>query len=100
MLPYLAQGTNCALEDGATIGGLLSKCTRKEQLAPAMAMYEAIRRPRVEKLLKEVVAHGREHHLPDGKQQRKRDEFLKLSMQKTVEGGDSAWYITSHIPMM
>lgn len=43
MLPYMAQGANSSLEDGATIGALLSKVQRRDEIVAAMTMYDTIR---------------------------------------------------------
>lgn len=82
MLPYMAQGANSSLEDAATIGGLLAKVQRREQIPSAMAMYDAIRRPRVDQLVRETFAQGKEHHLPNGPEQRHRDHLLRRSMEE------------------
>ncbi|KAF2203260.1 putative monooxygenase [Delitschia confertaspora ATCC 74209] len=80
MLPYMAQGANSSLEDAATLGALLSKVRRADQLSPALAMYDAIRRPRVDQLVRETFLQGEEHHLADGEEQKRRDEHLAKSM--------------------
>ncbi|KAK2753228.1 hypothetical protein FQN54_007919 [Arachnomyces sp. PD_36] len=85
MLPYMAQGANSSLEDAATLGALLSKVHRREQIPSAMAMYDAIRRPRVDQLVRETFAQGKEHHFPDGPEQRHRDQLLSRSMEE--DGG-------------
>lgn len=48
MLPYMAQGASSSLEHGATIGALLSKVKRKDQIRTGMAMYDSIRRPQID----------------------------------------------------
>ncbi|KFY46025.1 hypothetical protein V494_00648 [Pseudogymnoascus sp. VKM F-4513 (FW-928)] len=90
MLPYMAQGANSSLEDGAAIGALLSHVSSKRQIPSAMALYDAIRRPRLDRLVRETFIQGYEHHLPDGKLQVKRDlqlakSFRKLDLNAPVE---------------
>lgn len=80
MLPYMAQGANSSLEDAATIGYLLSHVNEPTQIPKALALYDAIRRPRVAQLVRETFAQGTEHHLPDGVEQQIRDERLGRSM--------------------
>ncbi|KUL92105.1 hypothetical protein ZTR_02230 [Talaromyces verruculosus] len=63
MLPYMAQGANSSVEDGAKIGALLSKETFKQ---------------------------GKEHHLPDGPEQVKRDLLLSKSFEKSTNG-EKTW---------
>ncbi len=95
MLPYMAQGANSSLEDGATIGALLSKIQRRDQISAAMMMYDTIRRPRVDQLVKEAFEQGKEHHLPDGIEQAKRDKLLSKSFETPVhclQGTKATWY--------
>jgi salicylate hydroxylase len=54
MLPYLAQGANSSLEDGAVLGGLLGKLTNKAQLPDALRMYEQLRKERGEAIVQET----------------------------------------------
>lgn len=53
MLPYLAQGANSAIEDGAVLGLLLGKIESKRQLTQALKMYERLRKARGETIAKE-----------------------------------------------
>lgn len=95
MLPYMAQGANSSLEDGATIGALLSKVQRRDQISDAMTMYDTIRRPRINQLVKETFKQGKEHHLPDGIEQVKRDQLLSKSFETLVNGFQrtgATWY--------
>lgn len=46
MLPYMAQGAGSALEDGATLGILLSKVQSREGLPAALKTYQDLRVPR------------------------------------------------------
>lgn len=80
MLPYMAQGANSSLEDAATIGSLLSHVWNPAQLPQALALYDRTRRPRVDQLVRETFAQGKEHHLADGEEQKRRDERLARSM--------------------
>ncbi|KAL5119259.1 hypothetical protein ACEQ8H_002746 [Pleosporales sp. CAS-2024a] len=92
MLPYMGQGANSALEDAATIGALLSHVADPAQLAPALALYDAIRRPRLDQLVRETFAQGREHHLADGAEQVLRDAQLARSMMpEWGPGSDHPW---------
>ena len=87
MLPYMAQGANSSLEDGATIGAILAKVSRRDQLPAAIEMYDAVRRPRVDQLVRETFRQGREHHLPDGPEQEERDVLLKRSFENSQADG-------------
>jgi salicylate hydroxylase len=55
MIPYLAQGANSSIEDGAVIGFLLGKITCKSQLPQALRLYQAIRKPRGEDIARESL---------------------------------------------
>jgi salicylate hydroxylase len=46
MLPYMAQGANSAVEDGAVLGGILSKVSHKSDLLSALKMYQDLRKSR------------------------------------------------------
>lgn len=79
MLPYLAQGANSSLEDGAVLGGLLGKVNKegpqgKEQLKRVKALYEELRKGRGERIAGETWKQREEFHLADGDEQVKRDQ--------------------------
>jgi salicylate hydroxylase len=79
MLPYLAQGANSSLEDGAVLGSLLAHVkysTRKEQLPKFAAMYQKLRKERGELIAKETFKQREDFHLPDGEEQEKRDALM------------------------
>jgi salicylate hydroxylase len=54
MLPYLAQGANSALEDGAVLGLLVGHIKSKEQLPQALRLYEKLRKVRGDAIVKEA----------------------------------------------
>lgn len=65
MLPYLAQGANSAIEDGAVLGSLLGKIKHKSQLPQALKLYEELRKVRGDAVVKEtfkqvchITTHG------------------------------------------
>ena len=55
MIPYLAQGANSSIEDGAVIGLLLGKMTSREQLPQAIRLYEKLRKARGEAIARESL---------------------------------------------
>jgi salicylate hydroxylase len=81
MLPYLAQGANMALEDGATLGCLLGKIESKSQIPKVVRIYEELRTERVTKVREETFRHQEEFHLPDGQLQQSRDQLLARSFK-------------------
>jgi 2-polyprenyl-6-methoxyphenol hydroxylase-like FAD-dependent oxidoreductase len=54
MLPYLAQGANSSLEDGAVLGLLLGHMTDKTQLPQILRLYESLRKSRGEAIVRET----------------------------------------------
>lgn len=54
MLPYLGQGANSAIEDGAVLGRLLGHIQKKEELGKVLNMYEQLRKPRGDAIVKET----------------------------------------------
>ncbi|KAI1208281.1 FAD binding domain protein [Annulohypoxylon truncatum] len=76
MLPYLAQGANSSLEDGAVLGRLLKYVTSRDKLTPALEMYQQLRKIRGEGIAKEALGQRDSFHLPDGPEQEQRDALL------------------------
>lgn len=89
ILPYMAQGTNSAFEDGAILGALLGKMQSKSQLPELMQFYEEIRKERILKIRAETFRHQTEIHLPDGDFQMSRDRLLAKSFDSN--DGDNLW---------
>jgi 2-polyprenyl-6-methoxyphenol hydroxylase-like FAD-dependent oxidoreductase len=54
MLPYLAQGANSAIEDGAVLGLLLGNIGSVDEVPQALRMYEQLRKTRGEAIVKET----------------------------------------------
>jgi salicylate hydroxylase len=77
MSPHAAQGGAMAIEDAA----VLDECLRffDTNLSVAVKAYEAIRRPRVERVQEIARGNGDMFVLPDGQEQEQRDvHFLAL----------------------
>ncbi|KAI9887836.1 MAG: hypothetical protein M1823_000358 [Watsoniomyces obsoletus] len=81
MLPYMAQGANSALEDGATLGAVLARARSKRQIPEALAMYQRLRKPRVEAIAHESFLQRGDFHMGDGPEQQERDRHLRLSFE-------------------
>ncbi|PBP17090.1 FAD dependent oxidoreductase [Diplocarpon rosae] len=82
MLPYLAQGANSSLEDGAVVGYLLGQVKgegeqRAEQLKKAAKMYQDLRKERGEGIRRETFKQREDFHLPDGERQEERDRLME-----------------------
>lgn len=82
MLPYLAQGANSSLEDGAVLGNLLTAVKNKEQLPEALRLYEQLRKKRGEAIVRETFAQRNDFHMMDGADQEKRDELFASQLGK------------------
>jgi salicylate hydroxylase len=67
MPPFLAQGAAQAIEDAAALPRFLGD----------LPGFEAARRPRAERVAS--ASGGSDHHLPDGAEQRRRDERIAAS---------------------
>ncbi|KAK2028784.1 FAD binding domain-containing protein [Colletotrichum zoysiae] len=92
MLPYLAQGANSAVEDGAVLGLLLGHLTSKSQLPKALKLYERLRKARGESIARETFKQRDDFHLFDGPEQEARDQIFLSQLGKEPEGAfPSRW---------
>jgi len=82
MLPMMAQGAAQSIEDGAALATLLT--AMPDDIASALARYEAVRKPRATKLQQASAANRSRFHLPDGEAQRARDEALAASGDRSI----------------
>ncbi|QSZ37050.1 hypothetical protein DSL72_009142 [Monilinia vaccinii-corymbosi] len=93
MLPYLAQGANSSLEDGAVIGYLIGKVnveSKSAQLQKAARLYEELRKGRGEGIARETWGQRQSFHMGDGEEQVRRDEIL-LAGPQDAAGYPSRW---------
>lgn len=86
MLPYLAQGANSSLEDGAVFGRLFGKVSKRSQLPAMTSMYERLRKERGEAIARETFKQREDFHMPDGAAQEWRDEFMVRHLGKEIIG--------------
>ncbi len=82
MLPYLAQGANSSLEDGAVLGRLLRGVGSKAHLAQAIGLYEELRKVRSEAIVRETFHQREAFHMQDGPEQAERDELFVSQLGK------------------
>jgi salicylate hydroxylase len=80
MLPFMAQGAAQALEDGAALTACLIAVP---DVAAALRLYESVRLPRASRLQELSRINKTRFHLPDGPEQRERDEQMA--------GGSTDW---------
>nr|POE63527.1 fad-dependent monooxygenase ops4 [Quercus suber] len=85
MLPYLAQGANSSMEDGAVLGNVLAALESKAQLPQALALYEKLRKKRGEAIVRETFAQRHDFHLADGPEQQARDELMLSKLGTDID---------------
>lgn len=76
MLPYVAQGAANALEDAGTLA-MAFTCT--DRIDVALALYQFIRKTRSEWIQASATSNGHTLHLPDGEEQRRRDDSIRAA---------------------
>ena len=88
MLPYLAQGANSAVEDGAALGRILKGLQAKEELGGRVKAWEALRKGRGEAVARQTFEQRKSFHMPDGPEQEARDAlFMKwLGREEEMKG--------------
>jgi salicylate hydroxylase len=84
--PYRAQGAAMAIEDGAVLGNLLSRISHMSQLGPLLQAYQDLRLPRTAAVQESSRLNQRIFHLPDGPEQRDRDESMRRAMALELSG--------------
>jgi salicylate hydroxylase len=85
MLPYLAQGANSSIEDGAVLGNVLAALESKSQLPAALKLYERLRKKRGETIVRETFAQRKAFHMVDGPEQQARDELMLSKLGKEID---------------
>jgi salicylate hydroxylase len=82
MLPFMAQGAAQSIEDGAALAALLA--AMPGDVPAALRRYEEIRKPRATRLQQASAANRTRFHLPDGPEQRARDEAMASSGDRSI----------------
>ncbi|KAI6709225.1 salicylate hydroxylase [Diplocarpon mali] len=82
MLPYVAQGAAQAIEDAGVLTCALSLISSPSEIETALMIYEAIRKDRAEMIQNSAARTRKVLHLPDGEEQRKRDETITAGRKK------------------
>lgn len=94
MLPYLAQGANSSIEDGAVLGLLLAPehFNSKDELPSTLQLFQQLRKARSELIVKETFKQREDFHLRDGPQQEKRDALMLAQLGKPLQSAfPSRW---------
>lgn len=79
--PYVAQGAAQAVEDAAALGVLLSTISSRDEIPLALKAYEQSRKPRADTVQQSGSENRITLHLPDGPEQRARDEQFRSSLK-------------------
>ena len=79
-----------AIEDGVVLGNLLSRISDLSQLRPLLKAYQDLRLPRTATLQESSRLNQRIFHLPDGPEQRERDENMRKAMTLELSGDSGA----------
>lgn len=87
MVPYLAQGASTSIEDGAALAECLEKATDLSMVPSALRAFERIRKPRCETIQAGSRSNGDIWHMPDGPEQRQRDEDMMAVMEDRDKKG-------------
>lgn len=75
-----------AIEDGAVLGNLLSRISHLSQLGPLLQAYQDLRLPRTAMVQESSRLNQHIFHLPDGPEQRERDENMRKAMVLQLYG--------------
>jgi salicylate hydroxylase len=75
MLPFFAQGAGQAIEDGAVLARCLAGVSAPD-VPEALRRYESLRVGRATRVQRMSGERREHHHMPDGPEQRARDETL------------------------
>ncbi|KAF2261275.1 FAD/NAD(P)-binding domain-containing protein [Lojkania enalia] len=94
MLPYLAQGANSSIEDGAVLGLLLAlpHFKSKHQLPKTLRLFQKLRKARGEAIARETFKQRKDFHMRDGSEQEARDALFLRQLGKELVGAfPSRW---------
>ena len=95
MLPYLAQGANSSVEDGAVLGILLSKIRDvgpgRKNVSDVFNLYQQVRKDRSEKVAAASRQQRHTNHLPDGPEQEARDKLMLEQFDEQKPGYPFFW---------
>lgn len=67
-----------AVEDGAVLGALFSSVTEPKRIPSILQTFEELRKPRTTKVVQGSIEQGRMCKLPDGHEQRERDQWFAI----------------------
>jgi salicylate hydroxylase len=91
MVPYMAQGAAMAIEDAVALTECLGRAKTAEDIPQLMNHFVQIRRDRCNLIQDGARNNGNIWHLPDGPEQRLRDEQIRRGSKPkiSVDAGDN-----------
>ncbi|KAF8850698.1 FAD/NAD(P)-binding domain-containing protein [Acephala macrosclerotiorum] len=87
MLPFSGEGHAMAIEDSICLAECLSRASSTSDIPKSLKMFETIRKPRTSLISAFGESMARTWQLPDGEEQRQRDEIYR----KTPYFGTTGW---------
>ena len=93
MFPFFAQGAAQAIEDAAVLAPCIADAPDDPMIA--FSRYESLRIPRTTRLQELSHDRARINHLPDGDEQRARDESFKNADPLVASGWIYAYDTTT-----
>jgi salicylate hydroxylase len=88
MLPYLAQGANSSIEDGAVLGLVLApdNFTSRSQLPEKLQIFQQMRKSRGEGIARETFKQRKDFHMRNGPEQEERDRLMSSMLGVELKG--------------
>lgn len=80
LVPHLGAGAASAVEDGGVLSECISRARSVSDIPAALKSYEKIRKPRAERIQAAALLTGQYKVMPDGPEQKKRDEKMAQRM--------------------
>ena len=84
MVPHAAQGVSQGIEDGIAIARLLRWARRPDDIPFISESFETLRRPRVDRFVKQSLENAAKHSLDDGPEQKARDEGIREMSKRRI----------------
>jgi salicylate hydroxylase len=85
----LAQPSFFQVEDAAILGNLFSRISHRSQIAPLLHAYQKLRYARTTETQASAKLNQKIFHLPDGPEQRARDDSMRAAMAVELGGSES-----------
>ena len=83
-----SKGATTAVEDGYALAECLSRATSLSSVPDCLRAFETIRKPRLKYVQEFGLEQSKSMHIPDGPEQRERDEWMKKVLPKPPPAWD------------